>query len=105
MKNKFACNVFYVRPPALPPLKAGEPDGSQDFHRLMRNSKEAHAKLLGFIMSEGLAEDTGKCTLVANESRAVVICTQEALDKIRTLPFVAKAEKVDLKARLFKPKF
>ncbi|MBI1214374.1 MAG: hypothetical protein GC185_00980 [Alphaproteobacteria bacterium] len=65
---------------------------SLNFHRFMRHARQCHQNLLEFLMRENLLLETGDCTLVANERKTIIACTDNALRKIAAQPFVEKTE-------------
>ena len=85
--------VIYTLPSNLVSEETG-PSKSLNFHRFMRHSRDCHKQLLDFLSTASLLDETGACTLVANERKTVIECSDAVIAKIRSLPFVEKAEEM-----------
>jgi hypothetical protein len=90
--------IIFTMPPDL--VEDPESHKSLNFHRFMRHARQCHQHLLEFLMRENLLQQTGDCTLIANERQTIIACTQNAIEKIRRLPFVEKTtERPDIAAQ------
>ena len=62
----------------------------------MRHARECHRNLLEFLVQNNLLEGTGGSSLVANERRTLIECTEEVAARLGRLPFVGRvAETTD----------
>jgi hypothetical protein len=66
-------------------------DKSLNFHRFMRHARECHRNLLEFLVQNDLMDGTGGSSLVANERRTLIECTEAIAARLSRLPYVAKA--------------
>ncbi len=84
---------------ALPDNLARETDLSKSlsFHRFMRHARDCHKNLLEFLVQNGLLHETGGSSLIANERRTMLECSDAVAARLRALPFVeTAAERPDL---------
>lgn len=77
----------------LPDNLVEEPDLSKSlsFHRFMRHARECHKNLLEFLIQNALLHEVGGSTLIANERRTLLECSDSVAERVRALPFVEKA--------------
>jgi hypothetical protein len=79
---------------ALPDNLARETDLSKSlgFHRFMRHARACHKNLLEYLVQNGLLQETGGSTLIANERRTMLECSDAVASRLRSLPFVETAQ-------------
>jgi len=58
----------------------------------MRYARDCHKQLLNHLSNENLLDHTGQSSVIETESKTVLECTPPVIEKIRTLPFVARVE-------------
>ncbi|TAL37451.1 MAG: hypothetical protein EPN97_05255 [Alphaproteobacteria bacterium] len=79
---------------ALPDNLVEENDLSKSlgFHRFMRHARDCHKNLLEFLIQNALLHEVGGSTLIANERKTLLECSDSVADRVRALPFVEKTE-------------
>jgi hypothetical protein len=84
---------------ALPDNLAEKTDlgKSLGFHRFMRHARECHKNLLEFLIQNALLQDVGGSTLIANERKTLLECSDAVASRLRALPFVeTTGERTDI---------
>ena len=87
------CEVRFTPPPA--PASGVSPlNKSFGFQQFMQHSRACHRKVMTFIADEGLTPQTGASTLIANEGRMTIDCSEDVMRRLAELPFVASVSEV-----------
>lgn len=79
---------------ALPDNLVKETDLSKSlgFHRFMRHARDCHKNLLEFLIQNALLHDVGGSTLIANERKTLLECSDAVAARVRALPFVESTQ-------------
>ncbi len=85
--------IVYNLPSSLVSEETG-PAKSLNFHRFMRHARDCHRQLLDFLSTANLTAQTGASALAADERKTTIESSDAVIAKIRSLPFVEKAEEV-----------
>lgn len=93
MSKMKPCEVRFTQPPASA-SGASPLNKSFGFQQLMQHSRACHRKVMTLIADEGLTPQTGASTLIANEGRMTIDCTEDVMRRLAALPFVASVSEV-----------